>query len=163
MFADFCLRVYRKEGEWRKSSNELKGWEDMIWEAKEVRRGECESWEGNKDCCHGYAQGYDLYVNPSIWSILQCKRIGFLWRWISFAGTLSFAVSITLLPLSIALLRLSAEYLSFLVHVYWLYYFVYFFLSVCQILFISLSFLSSLGSTQNSYISLSSVTRIQLQ
>lgn len=26
-----------------------------------------------------------LYVNPSIWSILQSKRIGFLWRWISFA------------------------------------------------------------------------------
>lgn len=33
------------------------------------------------------------YVNPAIWSILQSKRIGFLWRWISSAGKLSLSVS----------------------------------------------------------------------
>lgn len=32
-------------------------------------------------------------VNPSIWSILQNKRIGFLWKWISFAGTLCLYLS----------------------------------------------------------------------
>lgn len=33
------------------------------------------------------------YVNLSIWSILQRKRIRFLWRLISFAGTLSLSLS----------------------------------------------------------------------
>lgn len=32
------------------------------------------------------------YVNPPIWSILQSKRIGFLWRWISSAGRLSLCL-----------------------------------------------------------------------
>lgn len=32
-------------------------------------------------------------INPSIWSILQNKRIGFLWKWISFAGTLCLYLS----------------------------------------------------------------------
>lgn len=34
------------------------------------------------------------YVNPPIWSILQSKRIGFLWRWISSAGKLSLPSSL---------------------------------------------------------------------
>ena len=34
------------------------------------------------------------YVNPPIWSILQSKRIGFLWRWISSAGKLFLSLSL---------------------------------------------------------------------
>lgn len=36
------------------------------------------------------------YVNPSIWSILQSKRIGFLWRWFSSAGKLSLSLLLSL-------------------------------------------------------------------
>lgn len=36
------------------------------------------------------------YVNPSIWSILQSKRIGFLWRWIASAGKLFLSASSSL-------------------------------------------------------------------
>lgn len=36
------------------------------------------------------------YVNPPIWSILQSKRIGFLWRWISSAGKLFLPLSLSL-------------------------------------------------------------------
>lgn len=35
------------------------------------------------------------YVNPPIWSILQSKRIGFLWRWISSAGKLFLPLSLS--------------------------------------------------------------------
>ncbi len=57
----------------------------------------CEEWSvrvgmGREMVARVTVRVVTSYVNLPIWSILQSKRIGFLWRWISSAGKLSLCL-----------------------------------------------------------------------
>lgn len=59
----------------------------------DMKREGCEGWDGvSGTVARVTLRVATPYVNPSIWSILQSKRIGFSWRWISSTEKLSLSL-----------------------------------------------------------------------
>lgn len=77
-------------------SGDLRRWEQWRTRYKSQRRYEETSTKaemGSGMVARVTVRVLTPYVNLAIWSILQSKRIGFLWRWISSAGKLSLSIS----------------------------------------------------------------------
>lgn len=70
--------------------------EENIREPKEQCREESAVWMGSGVVSRVTVGVATPYVNPTIRSILQSKRIGFLWRWIPSALCLHLSLSLHL-------------------------------------------------------------------